>query len=122
MNKSRQNNLVWRSKFTQKHKHLKQIGQGIHILDKITFWLDDNIDFLFKKYKSSASPLQLSKKKTLGGFDNHEEKEKQIFMNLLISKAEDVLLRKRQRARKKKVNFIKDIIDPRQDVIYEIKS
>jgi hypothetical protein len=66
--------------------------------------------------------LQLSKKKTLGGFDNHEEKEKQIFMNLLISKAEDVLLRKRQRARKKKVNFIKDIIDPRQDVIYEIKS
>jgi hypothetical protein len=44
-------------------------------------------------------------------------------MNILISKAEHLLLSKRQRARKKKVNFIKDIINPcHRDVIYEIKS
>ena len=76
VNKNRQNNLIWRTKFTQKHTHLKQIGQGILTLDKIAFWLDENIDFLFNKYKSSASPLQLSKKKTLSGFSNHHEKEK----------------------------------------------
>lgn len=40
-----------------------------------------------------------------------------------MTRAEDILLRKRQRARKKKIMFIKDMIDPGQkDVLYEVKS
>ena len=65
----------------------------------------------------------MKKKKAFGDFSSQQEKEKQNFLKFLIQKTEEILLSKRQRARKKKVMFLKDIIDPCQkDVLYEIKS
>ena len=45
--------LLFKAKFTTKHKNLIQQGRNLDFMNKLNYWLDQNIENLFEDFINS---------------------------------------------------------------------